>query len=251
MLGDRRGWLLLALQVVAVIGVGLLAAVLIDGTRWLIVFPPLALLVVIWIGQAISAYHLALRRGGSRGGELSITLLLPLGVGLLTLFWLFGGRHGSPSATLEAYISAWMNDRPDIAAALFTGSPSAAEVSAEWDTERGSIVGRIRDGQLVYGEESGLDPERPFDSLRFTESASGVGVDGRLPMVVEIVRSRAVEATVLGFIPTASQETVVVEQAAVIWLTLEPEREPDWLPSLGAQSYAWKISSIEAVDQTP
>ena len=168
MLGDRRGWLLLAFQALAIIAVGLLAAVFIDGTRWLVVFPPLALLVVIWIGQAISAYHLALRRGGSRGGELSITLLLTLGVALLTLFWLLGGRHGSPSATLEAYISAWMNDRPDMAAALFAGSPSVTEVSAEWDAERAAIVGRIQNGQLLYGEESGLDPERPFDSLRFT-----------------------------------------------------------------------------------
>ena len=53
MLGDRRGWLLLILQPVAIGAVALLALGLIDGTRWLIVFPPLVALFVFWIAQAV------------------------------------------------------------------------------------------------------------------------------------------------------------------------------------------------------
>ena len=38
MLGDRRGWLLLIAQPIAIVAVAVLAATLIDGTRWLVVF---------------------------------------------------------------------------------------------------------------------------------------------------------------------------------------------------------------------
>ena len=69
--------------------------------------------------------------------------------------------------------------------------------------------------------------------------------DGRVAVAVEIVRNERVETTVLGIIPTAGQQTVVVERALTIWL--EQQRQPrlDWLPFDGLESYAWKISSIE------
>ncbi len=53
MLGYRRGWLLLIAQPIAIVAVGVLAAALLDGTRWLVVFPPLLALMVFWVGQAV------------------------------------------------------------------------------------------------------------------------------------------------------------------------------------------------------
>ena len=106
LLGYRRGWLLLIAQPIAIVAVGVLAAALLDGTRWLVVFPPLLALMVFWVGQAVDAHQRALRMGAKAGGEMGIVVLLPVALTVLTLFWLLGGRHGSASATLQQYIDA-------------------------------------------------------------------------------------------------------------------------------------------------
>ena len=169
---------------------------------------------------------------------------------MLTAFWLFGGRHGSPSATLEAYVEAWIADQPSAAASLFATPHEAADVSAEWSTERAAIADRIAAALAVYGDESGLDPDRPFANLRFREAPPADNPDGRVGMIVEIVRSRRVESMVLGIVPTASQETVSVEQAATIWLEQRPEPPLSWWPFGTAQS-TWRISTIEATGDAP
>jgi hypothetical protein len=64
-------------------------------------------------------------------------------------------------------------------------------------------------------------------------------------MIGEIVRSRRVQTTLLGFIPTAGQETVVVEPDVTVWLSLEPRDVPAWLAFLPVDSYVWKIASID------
>ena len=243
MLGDRRGWLLFVLQPIAIIAVAVLAVALIDGTRWLIVFLPLIALMVVWIGQAIDAHQRAVRLGGAPGGEMAIVVLLPVALTLLTVFWLVGGRHGSPSATLQEYIEAWVNDRPEAAAPLFASPRSVDSVNSEWAAESQALTQRIALAEATYGEGSGLDSDHPFASLRFRDGvASG---DGRVAVAVEIVRNERVQSTVLGIIPTAGQQTVVVERDLTIWL--EQQRQPrlDWLPFDGLESYSWKISSIE------
>src|SRR5215211_7191008 len=52
-IGDRRGWLLAALQPVVIVGLLMVAAQLIDGTRWAIVFPPIAAILAFWVAQAV------------------------------------------------------------------------------------------------------------------------------------------------------------------------------------------------------
>ncbi len=49
-IGDRRGWLLMALQPIVIVGLLMVAVQLIDGTRWIIVFPPLAAILAFWLG---------------------------------------------------------------------------------------------------------------------------------------------------------------------------------------------------------
>jgi len=243
MLGDRRGWLLLIAQPIAIVAVAVLAMTLIDGTRWLVVFPPLLALLVFWVAQAVDAHQRAVKMGAQPGGEIGIVVLLPVALTVLTLFWLLGGRHGSASATLQQYIEAWMRNRPEAAAPLFASPQTTDSVSAMWASERDMLTEHINAAYATYGEDSGLDPDHPFDSLRFREPVpSG---DGRVSMTVELVRNEAVQTTVLGFIPTAGQQEVVVEHDLTIWL--EPQRQPSpaWLPFDGLDSYAWKISSID------
>lgn len=241
-LGDRRGWLLLALQPLAVATVLLLAAQLVDGTSWLVVFPPLALLLAVWVGQAIHAHARAVQLGGAPGGELQVALFLPLAVGALTLFWLVGGRHGSPAATVQAYIEAWVDRRPEAARDLFVERADSAAVSAEWQQHMDRLTGIIEHARATYGLGSRLDTQRPFDSLRVRELDANAERTG---FAVEVVRSRRIETTLLGIIPTAGQETVVVEPALYIWLTLEQQPPQFGLRMPGLESYVWKIERLE------
>jgi hypothetical protein len=242
MLGDRRGWLLLILQPIATIAVAVLAVALIDGTRWLIVFPPLLLLMVFWVGQAIDAYQRALKMGAEPGGEIAIVLMLPIGLTLLTLFWLLGGRHGSAPATAQQYIEAWMRNKPEAAAPLFVTPTTPDALAARWAAENQVLAAHIAQARATYGADSGLDPDHPFDSLRYGDPVTSG--DGRVSMVVELVRNENVRTTVLGVIPTAGNQEVVVESDMTIWLE-QQQSQPSWLPFDGLDSYAWKISGVE------
>jgi hypothetical protein len=96
-----------------------MAAVLIEGTRWMVVLPALLLLLAAWFGQALSAYRRAVAMGARPGGELQVVGFLPLAVTAVTIFWLVGGSLGAPATTLGRYVSAWENNRSDQAAELF------------------------------------------------------------------------------------------------------------------------------------
>jgi hypothetical protein len=242
-LGDRHGWLLAVLQPIAICGVLLIAVQLIDGTRWLVVFPPLAALIVVWLAQALHAYRRAVELGGKRGGEIVTALFLPLAVTVLTVFWLVGGRHGSPAATLETYVLAWITDRPDTASALYVTPPSRDDMGELWQTQSTYLSDRVRTLAAQFGPQSGLDPDSPFDNLRFglphatTSDLQVVDID--------IVRLQRVENLVLGLVPTASQQTVVVERAGSVTLALVEQPPPDWLPFGRLMSFAWRIQAVE------
>jgi hypothetical protein len=242
-IGDRRGLLLLILQPLAILGVLVVAFQLIDGTRWLVVFPPLALLLVLWLGQAVHAYRRAIDLGAKPGGELQVALYLPVAVAVLTAFWLVGGKHGSPSATLEAYVVSWVSVRPDAAATLYAEPPEPAQLGAQWASEMAYLGDRVAQLAATYGPSSGLDPQRPFANLRFRDPVADL--DGRELVVVDIVRSQQFQNMVLGIIPTASQQTVLVEQAGAIRLRLEEQPANTWLSIGQLDSYAWKIDSVE------
>jgi hypothetical protein len=215
---------------------------LIDGTRWLVIFPPLAVLLVAWLGQALHAYRRAVALGARAGGEMQVALFLPLAVALLTVYWLIGGRHGSPSATLESYVVAWMSNRVDNATGLYLQSPSADSVNQSWASHSSYLTRRITELAAQFGTASGLDPAQPFDSLRFAEpTASGAG---RQVVAVDIVRRQRVETMVLGIVPTAGQETVVVERAGTVNLALVEEPPAAWLPVAPLPSFVWRIESV-------
>jgi hypothetical protein len=230
-LGDGRGWLLALLQPLAIAGVLFTAWQLIDGTRWMAVFVPLVALLVLWVGQAVHAHWFALRLGATPGGELQLAWFLPVVLAVVSAFWLVAGRHGSPASAVEAYMSAWRSDRPDLAVALYGPSGAdAADVADLWTGEKSWLASEIARARATYGAASGLDPTRPFSNLRVTQSGLG-------DFIVELVRSESYQTTILGFIPTAGQRTVVVAPL----LTIEVVEEPvtGYLPSS-----AWRIERV-------
>ena len=243
-IGDRRGWLLMVLQPIAIIAWLVVAIQLIDGTRWLVTFPPLAALVVAWMAQAIHAYREAVDLGAQPGGQLQAALFLPVAVTALTLFWLVGGRHGSPTATVEGYVISWVSGRSQLASRMYITPPTPEQLESTWATQSEYLGGRVTALAAQYGPTSGLDPEQPLDNLQFSDPVAQA--DGRQVVTVEIVRSQQVETMILGFIPTASQETVVVEPAGAITVTLIEQPTQDWLPGPGRlNSSAWLIENVQ------
>lgn len=247
-LGDRRGWVLALLQPIFIVALVLVALQLIDGTRWLVVFIPLAVLLVVWLGQALHAYQRALRLGAAPGGEAQVALFVPLAVTLVTLYWLLGGSLGSPAATVEQYALDWMSMRADAAAPLFVGQTDPASLAATWRSETAYLQSRVERAASEYGPGSGLHPESPFDNLRFgppIEERAGFA-----QVTIDIVRQQEVQTTILGLIPTASQETVTVESAGVISLQVVPQDAPEWLPVGRLSSSAWLIEDVSIGDSS-
>jgi hypothetical protein len=242
-IGDRRGWLLVIAHPVAIAGLLVFAGVLIDGTRWMLVFPALVLFLVIWLGQALNAQRRAVAMGGAPGGELQVALFLPVVVVLVTGFWLVGGGDGAPATTLRQYVSAWEDGRPDTAARLFATPVDAALLAAGWADEESYLRQRVTDAAALYGPTSGIDPDQPFNSLRFTELPT-TNADSSL-VDVEIVRRQRVETVLLGFIPTATQETVVVEELGMIRLMSLPAPPAPWLPLIHTGARAWRIDTVD------
>jgi hypothetical protein len=234
--------LLLVLQPLAIAAVAFVAVELIDGTRWLAVFAPLLVLLVVWLGQAVDAHRRAIALGAEPGGEMQVAAFLPLALTVLMLFWLLGGRHGSPAATVEAYMDAWMGAQPEQASALFETPTPPQQVALQWTSTSDEIRQLLDDGRATYGEGSGLDPTRPFNSLRVTQAEQQ---RGGAVFTVEIIRSERFATTVFGVIPTAAQRTVVVRPVLSIGL-IEQTDTTGALPNA-----RWRIAVVYQVGQLP
>jgi len=212
-----------------------------DSSRWITVFPALVLLIGAWLGQAMHAHRLALARGAAPGGEFQLAVVLPLVIVLLSGFWLAGGGRASPAATLQHYVAAWQAGRPETAARLFAEPVNPTRLADEWAAQRQRMETLVRDAAARYGELSGLDPARPFNSLRFEQVGREDGQ--RTTVAVDVVRRRRVEASLFGLVPTATQETVVVERLGWVTLASRPAPSPEWLP-MDHPGVVWLIEEV-------
>jgi len=243
-LGNRRGWLLLAAQPLAIAGAALLAALLIDTSRWLAVLLALVALVALWFGQAVHAYQAARRAGAAAGGELQVVAALPLVVLIVGGFWMLAGEFGSPGATLQRYASAWQSGSPQAAAALFAEPVDATVLASDWQAQQGYLVRLVDEGARQYGPQAGLDPQMPFNSLRFEEIAADRG-SGRAVVAIDLVRRERFQTQLLGFIPTAAQRTVRVRRLGLVRLHAEPAPTPWWLPAgIVNPGRVWRIDEV-------
>jgi hypothetical protein len=245
-LGDGRGWLLAVVEVLGLASLLLLGPALAatDAAPWL--FLGLVAFFAAWGGQAVAAYRLALERGGRSGGAEAILALAPVAIVAFTGFWLVGGSAGSPSAALQAYVSAWRGERADIASALYEPPRDAASVEREWDAARDYLTGRLTEISAA-GAGTGIDPQAPFSSLLFEFPPSDETGGGRRARpgdtsraIIQIVRRETVSDTLFGLVPTASQRTVAVERFGEVRLRAEAVAGPGGiLPAV-----AWRIAAV-------
>jgi hypothetical protein len=245
-LGDRRGLVLLVLQPIAIGSLLVASLSLLDGTHWIAVLPAIALVLAVWIGQAVHAHQRAVTLGAAPGGELQIAWLLPLVVAAVTCFWLLGGHHGSVGATVREYVDAWRSGHAAAATPLFTQSVDADELNAIWLAQARYLEEQIAAAANVYGPASGLDPTAPFAGLRFSQLASPEGADTAV-VAVDIVRHQRIETTLFGIIPTASQVTLPVARAGTIQLRAQPAAQPlglGWLPAPLRTTDVWLIENV-------
>lgn len=216
---------------------------LLDSTRWIVVLPVLGALIVAWLGQAVHAHQRAVALGAAPGGELQIAWALPVILAVMTAFWLFGGDRGSPAAALQGYVSAWHAGRVDDARSLFVEPVEQSALAEAWRAQRAYVRLRVSEEAARHGPSSGLDPQDPFGGLRYVEQT-----DRRTPnstlVAVDIVRRQRVETTLFGLIPTATQETVLVERAGLIRLRAVPAQWPAWLPAGQPPPLVWRIEEV-------
>jgi hypothetical protein len=248
-IGDRRGWLLLVLQVAAIAGIVLLTTALLEGDRDIVVFLALVGYLVVWAGQAVDAHRRAELLGGAPGGAIQILVLAPAAIAALTLFWLVGGNAGSPAAVLQRYVTAWKQDHAAAARGLFLAPPDPAALDVTWQDQSTYLSTRLTTLQSTLGSASGIDPRQPWTSLLFMPAQAaregGGPVSGQpgseARIGIQVVRQVPVRGSFFGLFPTASQERRPIEQIGMVTLRAVARQ-----PLLGISSgVVWRIVSVE------
>jgi len=237
-LGDRRGGLLLALQVAWLLALAA-ALPLLQSDRWILVFGLLSAYLLFWVLQAVAAQRLAVRRSGRSTGAALLVALVPLALLAQTAFWLVGGSTASPSATFARYVSAWEARHPENATALFVTSRDAASLSTAWTADDRTVVESV-EAASASNPTWDLDERNPFANLRFVYQAgsSAASVD-RVVLEVDIVRLATVPASFFGFFPATRSET---QSVATIGQAVLVRRPTTSLPIANAS--VWLIESV-------
>jgi hypothetical protein len=247
-IGDPRGWLLMVLQALGILVIAAMGIALLEGSRDVLVFVALVGYLVIWAGQAIDAQRRAVALGATPGGAIQILVLAPVAIAALTLFWLVGGTAASPAAVLQRYVSAWRAQQPEVARHLLLTPVGADELRGTWSGQSAYLRTRLADLERSLGTGSGIKTGSPFESLMFVEAppptAPGRRVDAERTdstIAIEVVREVTVRGTFFGLFPTASQQTIPVEQVGIVTLRSIPQDAVFGL----ARGQVWRIEAVQ------
>jgi hypothetical protein len=236
-LGLRAGWLLIALEAVSLAGLIVLGSAYLEGEGATLVFAALVAWVAIWVAQAVDAHRRAVR-AGARPAGLLLVAVAPVVILLFSGFWLVCGRGASPTSALEAYASAWRGGAPARAVPVLATPRIPTAIQAEWDRDEARLAARLAALAAEHGPESGLDPADPFRNVSFTVEPPAAGARTTAARV-DIVRQTVARSTFLGFLPTASQQTVAVEPLGTLPLVLV-----DGPPGiLGLRDRVWRVGA--------
>ena len=276
--GDRRGWALVAVEMLAVAALVVVGLPLASGTDATLLLLGGCGFGAAWVAVALHAYRCAVHRRvtfglpGADGGAIDLLWLAPVLIAASTAFWFAGGSGATPDAALSRYVAAWRHDRPADAIGLFAASAGSAGLgsavlgsaplgSASGSAAPGSAglgsaaleaIWRAQDARLVaqltqlaasLGPDSGLDPTAPFDAVRFEVQSGSATTE---TVKVEIVRHETVPDTFLGIFPTTSDQVEPVASLGTVQLALV-DVPPPW-PGAPATS-TWRIAGLNILGQ--
>lgn len=238
-MGDRRGGLLLALEVAWLAALAV-ALPLLQTDRWILVFALLAGFLLVWVVQAAVAQRIAVSRSGRSSGAALLVALLPVAIVAQTSFWLIGGSTSSPSATFARYVSAWETRDPGSATALFATPRDATALAAAWASDDQAIRESV-EAVAASNPEWDLDEVHPYANLRFVyHDGAAAGSPDRVVLDVEIVRLATVPTSFFGLFPSTRSETQPVGTIGQAVLVRRPSTA---LPF--ADASVWLIESVD------
>jgi hypothetical protein len=250
--GDRRGLLL-------TVGFGLAATTLLV-IAWAYAAGPAATIVFLlgtsfaaaWLAQAIHASRRAARRwerGGTpspRGGLGAVVAGLAVATLLAVLFWSIAGEGASAASRASAYAAAWWAGRPEAAAGAFDPPLDPAAIDTAWAEQTPRLRNALVSAAADAGPLGGIDPDRPFDSVRFVpvtadEAARGGADDDRAVFDVEIVRRVRQPTRLLGILPATSTVIETAERIGTVTLRLVGGDRSGLLPGIPS----WRVETVD------
>jgi hypothetical protein len=254
--GDRRGWLLLALQPVGIALLAWVGPALADGPGVSLAYAGGVALLAGWAAVAVHAYRRAARRRllvelpGPDGGAIWLLVLAPIAIAASSLFWGLAGRAADPATVLDRYVADWRAGRAGEAIARFARSPGSTSLVHElWDAQLTALRNELVRLVPRAGPGGGIDPDAPFETVRWVD-AGPTPTGGRL-VALEVSRRETVHGLLLGLLPVSSQRFVPLERLGTIELAPVAAGAPfapaGPLPD-GPWAVSWRIVKVEILD---
>ena len=256
--GDRRGWLLVPLQPLAIAALVLMSPPLVPGAGVTLVYVAGVALLVAWVGVAVHAYRRAVRRRvlvelpGPDGSAIALLVFAPFAIAASTALWVLGGVAADPATVVDRYVADWRAGRVTLAIARFDERPGTGVLVREiWDAQLTALHNELIRLVPRAGPEGGIDPDRPFDTVRWVDGGPTPG-GGHL-VRLEVARRETVRGLVLGLLPVSSQRLVPLEQLGSVELVRVPidlPREAAGVIPAGPWAESWRIRSVEVMGVT-
>jgi hypothetical protein len=251
--GDRRGWLLVAIQPVAIGGLLVLGPSLAGGAGASVVFVGGAAVLATWAAIAIHAYRRAARRRalvelpGADGGAILLLVLAPVALLASSWFWSLAGRAADPSSVVDRYLADWRAGRVQDAIHRFQASPGTTAIVREiWDAQLTALHNELIRLVPRAGPGGGIDSDAPLDTVRWVDAGPTPG-GGRL-VAVEVSRREPVQGLVLGLLPVTSQRLVPLARLGTVELLPIRNDPPQLLGTSlpdGPWTVEWRLVEVE------
>jgi hypothetical protein len=257
--GDRRGWLLVALELVAIPVFVLLALPYARGTANGFVFVAGALFIAVWAAQALHADRRAVRRASPFAPELrrsagvELLWLAPIVVAGATGFWSLTGPATSPDDLLADYVALWRSDHPADASALFAVAPDAPALAAAWERQSARLTNEAIRAAAQAGPVGGIDPADPWAAVRWephtgpTGGSTDAGGPDAASADAVVVRRETVRDSFFGLVPTTSDRLLPV--AALGTVRMRTVETPGPVPG-APPIVVWRIDGLTLLGES-
>jgi len=240
--GDRRGWLGPPAQLAALAALVLATPTLVAGTNGELAFVAGAAVLGAWALIAVHAHRRAARRRAALdlppgdAGAAELLWLAPLVIALSSGFWIAAGDAGDPAVLLDQYVADWRFGRADDAAGRFGSPPEPGALAEAWDRQSAALRNALVTIAAAAGPDSGIDPDRPLDAVRWVDA--GTTASGSRLVALVVARLETIDGELFGILPTTSQRLVTLARLGRIELSLV-----DQPGSAGGR--AWRIVGAE------